>query len=203
VLFLGRRGYLKASLGEPEIEVDFTGLRIVVPVHEGAPYRWGVLTVKGSTVFSSGEVTKIVGMRSGEIADGYGMQGGLDELEKLYRNRGFLQFSVAFIPEFRENVPNADEGLVDLSLELEEGGIYRIDSISFDGNSKTPDQILRRPLRIHEGDIYNESLLESSLELLNALGLFEKLTRADVRFQSNDETKLTAITIRLREKIPQ
>ncbi len=200
VLVLGRRGYLRASFDSHEIQDTISGLRIVVQMHEGIPYRWGTITVEGSTVFSPEEAIQIVGLKSGDIADGYGLQLGFSKLAKLYRDRGYFQFNVGFIPDFKQTSPDAEEGVVDITLEAEEGEVFQIDRIQFEGNSRTRDQVLRRRLLIYEGDTYNESLLQKSLSRLNSLGLFERLTLEDAALHTNGNSGRVDITIRLKEK---
>jgi outer membrane protein insertion porin family len=200
VLLLGRRGYLKATVGEPQIEDSLNGLEIVVPIQEGVAYRLGEIKVEDATLFSPEEIIQIVGLKSGEIVDGYGFLQGLSELERLYRDRGCFQSSAGFVPEYKQPSPSADEGIVDITLQVEEGEVFQINTIQFVGNSKTTDQALRRRLLIHEGDTYSESLLQESLSRLNALGLFEKLTIKHAAMHINGDTGRLDITIRLTEK---
>ena len=199
VLLLGRRGYLKATLGVPQIEDSPSGLEIVVPVQEGLLYRLGEIKVEDATLFSPEEIIQIVGLKSGEMVDGHGFQLQLSKLAKLYRDRGCFQFNVGFIPDFRQT-SDAEEGVVDITLGLEEGEVFQIDRIQFEGNSKTRDQVLRHRLRIREGDVYNESMLQESLLRLNSLGLFEKLTLEDAELHTNGNSGRLDITIRLKEK---
>lgn len=199
VLLFGRRGYLKATLGEPQIEDSPSCLDIVVTVQEGLVYRLGEIKVEDATLFSPEEIIQIVGLKSGEMVDGYGFQLGLSKLAKLYRDRGCFQFNVGFIPDFKQT-SDAEEGVVDITLGLEEGEVFQIDRIQFEGNSKTRDQVLRRRLRIREGDVYNESMLQESLLRLNSLGLFEKLTLEDAALHTNGNSGRLDITIRLKEK---
>ena len=168
-------------------------------VQEGVVYRVGEIKVEDATLFSPEEVIQIVGLKSGETVDGYGFQLGLSKLAKLYRDRGYFRFNVGFIPDFKET-SDAEEGVVDVALELEEGVVFRINGIQFEGNSKTRDQALRRRLLIREGDVYCESMLQESLSRLKSLGLFEKLTLEDAAIHTNGNGGLLDITIHLKEK---
>lgn len=201
VLLLGRRGYLQARVGEPQIDDSLNGLEIVVSIQEGLVYRLGEIKVEDATLFSVEEIIQIVGLKSGEIVDGYAFsQQWLSRLNRAYRDRGCFQFSVGFEPDFRETNREADEGVVDITLQVEEGEVFQINTIQFEGNSKTTDQALRRRLLIHEGDTYNESMLQESLSRLNALGLFEKLTIEHAAMHINGNPGRLDITIRLTEK---
>ena len=201
VLLFSRWGYLKATVGEPQIEDSLNGLEVVVSIREGVLYRLGEVTVKDAALFSPEQIIGIIGLKSGDIVDGYGFsQQRLSRLEKLYRNRGCFQASVGFEPDFKQTSPDAEEGVVDVTLQVDEGEVFQINRIQFDGNSKTTDQAIRGQLLIHEGDAYNESLLQESLSRLNALGLFEKLTIKDAAMHTNGNPGQLDITIRLKEK---
>ena len=197
---LGRKGYLQAYFDEPEIASRFIGLEIVVPMQEGIPYRAGAITVKGSTVLPLEDVIKTAGVKSGEIVDGHAIKSGLETLNKLYHNRGYFQFDAMVSVKYVETARDAEEGVVDVTLELEEDEVYRINTIRFEGNTKTTDEVLRRQLRIHEDEMYNEDLLEKSLKHLNALGLYDELILVDVAFHADTKSNQLDITIRLKEK---
>jgi len=195
VLLLARGGYLRATFGKPEIEDTPSGLRIVVPMQEGILYRVGSIKVKDSTVFPPEKVIQIFGLESGEIADGYRVKVGLEKLDKLYRNRGYVQFNAEFIPDFKQAIPDGEEGVVDITFELYEGAVFRISAIHFEGNTRTTDLSLRRRLRIREGDVYNESLLNKCVERIYALGLYQEVS---LGYEIDDHGKNVDITIRVR-----
>ena len=48
----------------------------------------------------------------------------------------------------------------------------RIDII---GNTRTLDEVIRRELRLYEGDAYNRTLIERARRRLTALDFFEKI----------------------------
>src|SRR5262249_39355279 len=54
-------------------------------------------------------------------------------------------------------------------------------------NTKTRDKVIRRELRIAEGDIYNQQLLDYSKKRVNALGYFEKVEMSTKRGQTDDQ----------------
>lgn len=90
VLLFGRRGYLKATLGEPQIEDSPSGLEIVVTVQEGIVYRLGEIKVENATLFSPEEIIQIVGLKSGEMVDGYGFQLGLSKIGEVVQGPWIL-----------------------------------------------------------------------------------------------------------------
>jgi outer membrane protein assembly factor BamA len=53
--------------------------------------------------------------------------------------------------------------------------VARVGAIEITGNSKTHDDVIRRELRMHVGDIITQSALRRDYERLNNLGFFEKV----------------------------
>jgi outer membrane protein insertion porin family len=197
ILLLAHGGYIKARYGKPEVEDTSGGLRIVVPIQEGILYRWGAIGIDGSTVFDADEILDIVGLKSGEIADGYVGEHVREKLNRLYRDRGYIRFDAEIIPDFKQSSADAEEGIVDITFKLEEGQVFRINTIRFEGNTRATDETLRRRLRIHEGDVYKEPLFSKSVERIFALGLYEEVSLLD---QIDDQRNYVDITIRLKEK---
>jgi outer membrane protein insertion porin family len=75
--------------------------------------------------------------------------------------------------------------------------------IEFQGNTTTPDEVIRRELAIEEDQIYNGRLWKFSLLLLNQLGYFEPLNPADPNTTDRklDEKNGTVdLTLKIKEK---
>jgi len=63
-------------------------------------------------------------------------------------------------PQF--NIDHATK-LVTLTMEIQEGGEVRIGRVDIVGNSKTRDKVIRREMRLAEGDLYSKLLLRGAL----------------------------------------
>ncbi|MEW6211980.1 MAG: POTRA domain-containing protein, partial [Acidobacteriota bacterium] len=149
-LLYADRGYLKAQFGEPETEETGEGLRIVIPFEEGLPYRFGEIKVEDATVFSPDEIIEIIGAKSGDIVKGYSViQTGLDRLKKLYGNRGYIQFFASPQIEYRQATPYSEEGIADVTFEIEEGAMYFLRRVEFTGNLTVRDEEIWDKLRLN------------------------------------------------------
>ena len=79
---------------------------------------------------------------------------------------------------------------VDVIFEIQKGPLVTFDRINIRGNTKTRDKVIRRELRIIEGDTYNQSLLDYSKRRVNALGYFEKVDVSTKRGRSDDKMEV-------------
>jgi len=211
--FMASRGYFKAVIGEPRVEEvgeigsripligrKGKGLKIVVPVTEGRLYRIGKVTVEGNTVFPEDQILAVSGIKSGDVINAERIQKGVFEnLKKLYGQLGYVQAQVGVNPEPKDT-PGTNEGIVDLTIEVEEGKQYTLRRLEFLGNTVTRDNVLRREVLLNEGDPYNQRLWELSLLRLNQLGYFEEIKEEHATLRFNEQESTVDIDLKVQEK---
>ncbi len=173
--FYTKHGYLRATFGEQQRRETERGLKIIVPVEEGARYRVGTIKVEGAKLFSPEQIIEMIGVKTGDIADGAAIGAGLFErLRKAYADKGYVQYEAEPEPDFKPIAVGETEGIVDFKISIDEGRLFILHAIKFDGNSLLTDEELRRDLPLREGDPFSRQLLEDSVKKLNESGLFEK-----------------------------
>ena len=64
---------------------------------------------------------------------------------------------------------------VDVTMQLTEGKQYFVNRITFTGNTTTRDNVIRREVRILEGNVFSTEALKYSVKRLNQLGYFKNL----------------------------
>src|SRR6185295_12343490 len=65
--------------------------------------------------------------------------------------------------------------VVDVTFDVQKGNLVYFGKIHIRGNTKTRDKVIRRELRVYEGELYNQTRLDRSKRLVTALGFFEKV----------------------------
>lgn len=217
--YMRSKGYLQARHGEPRVEgvgprrtgffiplpflssVD-EGLRITIPITEGKLYRIGEIKVEGNSIFSEDQIRAIIGLNKGDIANGEKIGKALYEnLKKYYGAQGFIEYSPEPNPTYKDNPQNANEGIVDFVVTIEEGKQFTLRRLEFMGNTFTRDNVLRREVLINEGDIYNLSAWEYSVIKLNQSGYFEPIDKdKDADFRTNEEEATVDINLKVTER---
>ena len=221
--YMFSKGYFQARIGEPVVEglgYKRTGfplinllpiplltskddtLKIIVPVTEGKIFRVGELKVEGNSIFSEQQILGYVGLRKGEVADGKRLQEAVyEDLKKVYGSQGFVLYNAEFDPVFKDNPANPNEGIVDVTITIDEGKQFRLRRLEFSGNTFTRDKILRREVLINEGDIYNQIALETSVIRLNQTGYFDPIDKdQDVEIRTDEEQGDVDLVIKVKEK---
>lgn len=221
--YLWSKGYFQARIGEPEVvglgvkRTDFLPLitiplplisskddtlKIVIPVTEGRVFRVGALKVEGNSIFSEQQILAFMGLKTGEIVNGKRIQDAVyEDMKKLYGSQGFVQYDAEFEPEFKDNPANPDEGIVDISININEGKQFSLRRLEFTGNTFTRDRVLRREFLLNEGDIYNQNWLEISVARLNQTQYFDPIDKdQDVEIRTDEEQGDVDLNVKVREK---
>ena len=221
--YMFSKGYFQARIGEPEVvglgykrtgppiigsmplplitSKDDT-LKIVVPVTEGRVFRVGEIKVEGNSIFSEQQILAYVGLRKGEIANGKRLQDAVyEDLKKVYGSQGFVQYNAEFNPEFKDNPSNPNEGIVDVSITIDEGKQFSLRRLEFSGNTFTRDKVMRREFLLNEGDIYNQNSLDISIARLNQTQYFDPIDKdKDVEIHADDEKGDVDLIVKVKEK---
>lgn len=221
--YMWSKGYFQARFGEPEVQglgvkrTDFIPLitlpiplisskdetlKIIVPVTEGKIFRVGELKVEGNSIFSEQQILGAVGLRTGEIADGKRLQDAVyEDLKKVYGNQGFVNYNAEFDPEFKDSPTNPNEGIVDITITIEEGKQFTLRRLEFTGNTFTRDRVMRREFLLNEGDIYNQQWLDISVARLNQTQYFDPIDKdQDVEIRTDEEEGNVDLIVKIKEK---
>src|SRR4029079_13645466 len=67
------------------------------------------------------------------------------------------------------------EPTVNVTINITEGKQYYINRITFQGNTTTRDNVIRRELRVYENNVFNTEALKFSIRRLNQLGYFKPI----------------------------
>ncbi len=221
--YMFSKGYFQARIGEPQViglGVKRTGfpvlkvfplplvtstddtLKVIVPVVEGRIFRVGDVKIEGNSIFSEQQISSIIGVRPGEVANGKRLREALyEDLKKIYGGQGFVQYDVELIPEFKDNPSNPAEGIVDIEINIDEGKQFRLRRLEFTGNTFTRDEVLRREMLVNEGDIYNQVLVETSLLRLNQTQYFDPIDKdKDLEVRPNEDRGEVDVAVKVRER---
>src|SRR5918997_934866 len=88
-------------------------------------------------------------------------------------------------------------------MRLTEGEQYFVNRITFVGNTTTRDNVIRREMRLVEGNIFSTEALKYSVRRLNQLGYFQNLEQSpnavDVQKNPTEKNEVD-VTLKLEEQ---
>jgi outer membrane protein insertion porin family len=196
------QGYIRAQVGEPEIRVlsdsrdkKTRWIELRVPVNEGSRYRVKNFEVVGNTVVKTEALTPLFKVRTGEYYNWKDIRKGFQKAQEIYGTGGYMDFTGYPEYKFSDDPAAAPQGgsapppppptpataergaspTVDVTLKIEEGKQYYVNRITFTGNTTTRDNVIRREMRLYEGNVFDTQSLQYSIKRLNQLGYFKPL----------------------------
>ena len=85
---------------------------------------------------------------------------------------------------------NPEARTVDVVFEVNEGPRVYVERINIGGNTNTLDHVIRREMRLIEGDAFNRILVERSQRRIRGLGYFSEVEIEEVEGSAPDRTVL-------------
>ncbi|NJD56995.1 MAG: outer membrane protein assembly factor BamA [Nitrospirae bacterium] len=187
-------GFLKVVIAEPEITVDNDkkNMTIKVRVSEGDQFKVATVDFSGNTVFDNDTVRKKITLTPNSLFRKNVLEKDMVSITELYSNNGYALASV--IPDLQ---PDEQNKTVKIALNISEGDKYKIGRIEISGNTKTRDKVIRREVRVYEGETFDSSKLKRSYERINNLGFFESV---DMVPKPKYEDKSVDVDIKVKER---
>ncbi len=200
--FYLNRGYKDIKIGQPTLELEAKNpdadtlkkkeyrLHITIPIEEGEPYTMGTLEVDGVEVFNAEAMPRMFEVKPGHTYSYKGIEEGMEKLQELYHNSGYIYAYANQLLEDRED----EDHVVDVIINVFEGDRYSLGRLEFAGNTTTRDKVLRREFRLPEGAQMAMAVFRSSVFKVNALGYF-KLEEEPLEFDFDDEAKRVNVVV--------
>lgn len=148
------------------------GIKVNLTVDEGPQYKVRDISWEGNTVYEDERLTQVLGFEKGDIFNQKKFQDKMEfsqqgtDITSLYRDIGYLFFRV------EPQIEVVGEDSVDLNMSIYEDEIAYIREVSFTGNTKTHDDVVRRTLRTVPGQKYSQQAIVRTIRELGQLGYF-------------------------------
>jgi outer membrane protein insertion porin family len=181
------RGFMNVKVGKPHVELsqDKTRMTLAFPITEGKQYRLRSLDVAGDLIvdslpddrepdapplFTRRALVERTKLKPEALFSRSQVAADIQAIADRYRDAGY-----AFVNIEPQILPHDDDDTLELTVRVESGPRVKLERIEITGNTKTQDAVIRRELRVYEGEWYSASLLRLSEQRVNALGFFEKV----------------------------
>jgi outer membrane protein insertion porin family len=177
------RGYINVKVADPKMELspDRRSMYITLVIEEGQQYHIGALNVKGELLDSRESYLKRLQAKSGETFNRSLVAQDVQNIADLYKDKGY-----AYVNSTPETRVDDKRRTVDLTFDIQKGPLVTFERINIRGNTKTRDKVIRREMRIYEGEQFSQSRLDLSKRRVNALGFFDKVEVTTKRGSGDD-----------------
>ena len=176
-----------------ELTPDKTAFFITFTIHEGDRYRFGKIDVVSNLKGVQGDAFKRgLTAREGNRFDGDKIESTIDNLTSIAGTMGY-----AFVRVNPVATPDREKKTVAITFDIREGPKVFVERIEIRGNLRTRDEVIRREMRINEGDAFNAERIRLSQRRLVNLEYFEKV---DIQPREGSAPDKAVIVISVQEK---
>lgn len=188
-------GYAQVRVSKPVVSLtpDKKGINIIFNVNEGLRYKLGEVEFIGDLLFDKDQLLDEISIDEEEYFSQSKLLRDISKLQAKYGDEGYAYANVVPAPR----VPNGSDKM-DIIFKMSKGEKVFLGEINMKGNTKTRDKVVRRELRIYEGELYNETNKRTSIANVRRLGFFD-----NVDFQakpSEEDPSVMDMDIKVEER---
>jgi outer membrane protein insertion porin family len=193
--FYLKNGFADVQVTNAEAHLKESGDSFVLnfAIEEGPRYSVADVAVNvGSINLDAAGLRKVVKTGVGDTYDASKVDKSVENLTLEASNQGFV-----FAKVDPQVVRNGDAKTVNITYSISEGTRAYVERIDIVGNGRTRDEVIRRELRLYEGDAFNRTLVERARRRLTALDYFEKI---DFKEQPGSSPDKVVLVVDVAEK---
>ncbi|MFC3150460.1 outer membrane protein assembly factor BamA [Litoribrevibacter euphylliae] len=164
------RGYIDFSIESTQVSIspDKSQIFITINVFEGEEYTVNEVNLAGDIVVTEEEIRRLILVEKDQTFSRQLVTLSSDFITKRLGNEGYTFANVNGIPQ-----KVGDEKKVDVTFFVDPQKRAYVRRISFKGNDKTKDEVIRREMRQIEGGWASTDKIEQSKTRLERLGYFK------------------------------
>ena len=188
------RGYVNVKVGRPatSLSPDKRYIYISIPVEEGEQYHIGKIGFSGELLDKRPVLEGLLQTKPGELFVRSKIGHDLFAVGDIYRDMGYAYANVNPLTQLDEQ-----KRILDLTFDVQPGQKVYFEKIEMTGNTRTRDKVIRRELRIYEGELFSATGIKLSKQRVTALGYFETVEISTKKGSADD--KMVA-TVEVKER---
>lgn len=136
-------------------------------------------------------INKNIKIKEGDVFSLDAIEESKDKIEEYINDKGFAFGQVDY------DIIKKSEDKIYVSFSISRDRKVFFKNINIVGNTRTYDEVIRRELKIKEGDPYNASLLKRSKQRINNLGFFNNVSFEQ---KPSDDPNYIDLEIKVSEK---
>jgi outer membrane protein insertion porin family len=178
------RGYVDFNVESTQVAIspDKRDIYVTANVREGEVYSISEIKIAGDLILQEEDLRKLLFAKTGETFSRAKLEVSADAMTKVLSNIGYAFAEVTPIPEL-----NKDERTVAVTMFINPGKRVLVRRVSFEGNARTQDEVLRREMRQFEGAWFSQAAIDRSKIRLQRLGFFKTVEVDTPRVPGSDD----------------
>ncbi len=193
--FYLKNGYADFSVVSSVAEMTPDGKDFIVTytLDEGPQYKFGKISVETTLQELSPILLRnVVPIQPGQTYNADLLDSAKDTITFLAGTVGY-----AFVDVKPRLTHEPGKNVIDVVFQVNEGPRVYVERINIRGNTRTLDRVIRREIRMAEGDPYNRVLIDRSKQRLKALGFFKNV---DIKNEPGTAPDRTILDVSVEEQ---
>ncbi len=176
-----------------ELSPQRDGFYITFVIEEGERYKFGKLSITSRIRGIDGEeFMSAIQMSEGDWYDADLLEKSIEEITYRLGTRGY-----AFV-DVRPDIDRDRNGhIIGVNFVINEAPRVYVERINVTGNVRTLDKVIRREMRLAEGDAFNAAKVRRSRQRIRGLGFFDKVDIEEAPGAAQDKV---ALNVKVEEK---
>jgi outer membrane protein insertion porin family len=191
--YYANNGYPDARIGEvaATLNATQTGYTLTFPVDEGPRVAFAQPTIEAEVAgVDSASLLGMAKVTAGKPYSQEQVDKSVEAIGEKLADNGQL-----FVRVRARSQPSASAGQAVVVFRVEKAPPLYVERIDIEGNTRTKDFVIRRELKLAEGDPVNAFLIERAVRRLKALGLFKSVDVKHVPGVSAERVRLTFVVV--------
>ena len=187
-------GHVRVKVRQPVISLIDNGkhMLVLINIDEGPQYKVGHIDAQGDLIQGKEKLLATLGIAPGDVFSREKLRRGVDVVTDVYADQGYAYANVAPLTRADD-----ETRLIDVMLDIEQGPQVSVERINITGNAKTRDKVIRREMKLVEGDLFNSTNLKRSKARINNLGFFEAV---DISTNPGSAKDLMNVDVNVKER---
>lgn len=166
------RGYVDFAVDSTQVSIspDRRNLFLTANVREGEIYTLSDIKLTGELVFSEDVMRRLIYAKPGETYSRRKFENSAEAMTRVLANVGYAFAEVTPMPEV-----DKEKRTIAITLMVNPGKRVYVRRVSFLGNSRTQDEVMRREMRQLEGSWFSQAAVDRSKIRLQRLGFFKSV----------------------------
>lgn len=199
--------YRKVGYPSVKVSLDRDQLaegHLLYRIDEGPRVQIGDIEFVGNEAFGAGTLKQVIKIKEKKwllwpyYFTEEAVEDDVDRLREFYYGRGYLNYKIDAKTELSD-----DGERMDVTFLIEEGPVYHIAEVVFQGNTHFTDEQLQTDLELHAGDVYLKAVADRDARRVEQryreIGYVDADVRQTVKFTPKVEDNLVVMVFDIRE----
>ena len=162
------RGFWHVAVAFPRVAMRGGDAAVAFAIVEGVRTRVASVDVRGDLIFDHSDVHLAFGLAQGMVLLESDLNQRLDHLLRFYEDRGYPFCAL------RPDVRFDDDGAW-VQVVVSPGPLVHVDTVRFEGNETTREDVLLRHISFVAGEVYNQRRVDAFVRQLQNLPFIDRV----------------------------